>query len=95
MPSLVDLYKDYKDKVQFVFLAHDDKNKVIDYLKKNKFNLPVYFEKTKAPTALNSLSLPTTYLIDKHSNIVIKEVGAADWDSKKLRNLLDTLLIKD
>jgi len=94
MPSLAALHKDYGDKVDFLFVAHDKKDKVTAYLKKNNFNFPVYFEKSKAPEILKSSSLPTTYILDSKGNIVVNEVGAADWNSENLRTLLDSLLVE-
>lgn len=95
MPSLVALHKDYGDKVKFVFLANDDRDKVESYLVKNNYALPVYFKNTKAPKELDSSSLPTTYIINKKGEIVLKEIGAADWNTKKLRTLLDNLLLEE
>lgn len=92
IPSLVELHKDYGDKVNFIFLANDDKQKVSAYLDKYNYDIPVLFENTDAPKEINSSSLPTTHIIDKKGNIILEEVGVADWNSQKVRTLLDTLL---
>ncbi|WP_394975817.1 TlpA family protein disulfide reductase [uncultured Croceitalea sp.] len=94
MPSLMALHDDYGSKVKFIFLAKDDKEKVKSYLAKNNYEIPVLFEKTKSPKGLESSSLPTTYILDKRGNIILKEIGAADWNSKKVRELLDNLLLE-
>ena len=47
----------------------------------------------QAPELLQSNSLPTNYIIDAKGNIIIKETGAADWNSAKVRTLLDELLL--
>ena len=95
MPSFIKLHKDYKDKVKFVFLASDEKEKVSAYLEKNAYNIPVFFDPNRAvrPRILDASSLPTTYVIDKSGNILIKEIGFADWNSEKVRTLLDSLLV--
>ena len=41
---------------------------------------------------LETNSIPASYLIDSNGNIVIDKVGAADWNSDKVRELLDNLL---
>ena len=92
MPSLVSLYSDYEDRVEFIFLANDKKDKVKSYLLKNKYEIPVLFKRTQSPKEFDSSSLPTTYILDKRGNIVVKEVGAANWNSDEVRKLLDTLL---
>ena len=44
MPSFQKLYDDYADKVSFLFVAHDEKEKVNAYLTKKGYTLPVYYE---------------------------------------------------
>ncbi|WP_298517813.1 TlpA disulfide reductase family protein [uncultured Kordia sp.] len=92
MPSLNNLYKDYGDKITFVFLANDDKEKVNSYLEKNGYDLPVYYTKANEPKELISPGIPTTFLIDDQGNIVMKEVGSYNWNSTNVRNQIDELL---
>jgi thiol-disulfide isomerase/thioredoxin len=92
MPSLNDLYADYKDKITFVFIANDKKEKVNAYLESNNFELPVYYATAKAPEKLHSSSIPATFLIDDQGNIVMKEIGSANWNSTNVRNQIDELL---
>lgn len=92
MPSFVELYSDYKDKVAFVFVANDEKIKVEAFLQKKGYELPVYFQSTTTPQQLESSSIPVTYIIDKNGNIVVNRSWVADWNSKSTRALLDSLL---
>ncbi|AXG70845.1 thiol-disulfide oxidoreductase ResA [Kordia sp. SMS9] len=92
MPSLNNLYVDYKDKITFVFLANDTMKSVEAYLEKNTYDFPVYYSKEKEPIELQSSSIPTTYLIDDQGTIVMKEVGAYNWNSTSVRNQIDELL---
>jgi len=92
MPSLNELYKDYGDKITFVFLANDKIKSVNSYLKKNEYNLPVYYSKDNEPEELRSPNIPTTYLIDDQGNIVMKEVGSYNWNSINVRNQIDEML---
>jgi thiol-disulfide isomerase/thioredoxin len=94
MPSLQKLYDDYGDKMVFVFLTSDDKQKVDNFIAKKEFTLPVYYQTTKAPTKLYTNSLPTTYLIDQNGKILIEEVGASDWNGSAMREILDELLVE-
>ena len=54
--------------------------------------MPVFFHVTKVPEEINSTSLPTTFIINKDGAIVANKVGAADWNSEKVRSLLDLQL---
>jgi len=92
MPGMQDLYNQYGDRVTFLFVAHDEPERVRDFIEKNGYTFPVYFEMNSAPEELGSNSLPTTYVIDSKGRIAVEKVGAADWNSKKVRNLLDDLL---
>lgn len=91
-PSFQELYNDYKDKVVFMFVTNDPVDKVKAFKEKNEYTLPVYYEKNSAPTELYSTSLPSSYVIDKKGNIVVKKFRAADWNSSKFRVMLDELL---
>ncbi len=92
MPSYQDLYNDYKDKMIFVFAANDDQDKVNKFLKDKNYHLPVYFPVTRAPNELQTNALPTTFIIDKAGRIVVDKTGAADWNSGKVRKMLDDLI---
>ncbi|MFS4494691.1 TlpA family protein disulfide reductase [Maribacter sp. 2308TA10-17] len=92
MPSLHSLYIDYADKIEFVLVTNEDQEKIANFLLKNKYDFPVYFEQKSRPISLSSTSIPTTYLIDANGKIIIKKVGAADWNSDQFRNTLNGLL---
>ena len=92
MPDLSDLYDDYKEDVVFLFVAHDQKEKVDIFLEKHQYDLPVYYELREAPMELQTNSLPTTYIISTTGKIVVSEKGAASWNSDQTRKLLDELI---
>lgn len=94
MPSFQQLYEAYGSNVQFVFYANDELERVQSFMVKKKYSFPVYIAGTEVPAELEHPSIPTTYIIDTQGNIVLKEVGAADWDSRAVFDLLDRLLSK-
>ena len=94
LPAIQKLYSDYADKVNFLLLTHEEKAVVQRFLDDEEYDLPVYSPQMQAPEILRSSSIPTTFIIDSQGNIVIEETGAADWNSKKVRQLLDDLLSK-
>ncbi len=89
MPSMQQLYNDYSDKAVFLFVTNDDHDAVNKFIEKGNYTLPVYQAVSTTPTLLQSRSLPTTFLISEEGNIVIKKIGAADWNADKVRKLLD------
>ncbi|MBT8311391.1 MAG: TlpA family protein disulfide reductase [Flavobacteriaceae bacterium] len=94
MPSLDTLYGDYKDQVRFLFIARDQKERVTNYLEKEGYDFPVYFERGLTPKKLYYGGLPTTYILDKSGKITVAHSGAADWNAPEVRDLLDSLLVK-
>ncbi|GGE28449.1 TlpA family protein disulfide reductase [Psychroflexus planctonicus] len=91
MPDLQELYNTHKGEVDFYFIARDEKDAVFNFLAKEDYNLPIYFEKQNPPDLLQSNQLPTTYVIDKKGNIWIKKTGAASWNSNEINNLIQRL----
>ena len=94
LPSIQKLYADYGGHVNFILLTNENPDIVQRFVDKKGYTLPIYFPKMEPPGTLYSNSLPTNYIIDSKGKIIVKEKGAADWDSKKVRNLLDSLLSK-
>lgn len=92
LPSIEQLYSDYGDQVDFVLLTHEDSEVVRRFLEKKGLDLPVFTPRMQAPEQLYSRSIPTNYLIDGTGKILIKETGAADWNSIRVRAVLDKLL---
>lgn len=94
LPSIQELYKDYGDKVDFVLITHEDPKDIQTFIEKKQFDLPVYLPRMKTPTALMERTIPTNYVLDKNGKVIVKEQGATDWNSEKMRSILDTLLVQ-
>ncbi len=94
LPGIQQLYTDYGDKVNFVLLSQEEPEVVQRFMIKKGYDLPVYSPQMQAPEILQETSIPTNYLIDARGNIIIKETGAADWNSEKVRDRLDGLLLE-
>jgi thiol-disulfide isomerase/thioredoxin len=92
MPSMQSLYEDYGDRVDFYFASNEEKEILMQFLKKNEYTLPVYRFNIQPPLQLQSKSIPATFVISKKGRIVIKKTGPADWNSEKVREILDMLL---
>jgi len=92
MPGFQKLYDEYGDRVSFLFVANDKKDKVQKFIKNKGYTFPVYFPVSNAPQRMQSSSLPTTYFLDTEGKIHVYQVGAADWNSQKVKEVLDNLL---
>lgn len=91
MPDLQKLYTDYKDEVDFYFITSEAPKVVKPFLERENYTLPVYYFLSSPPDVLKSSSLPTTFLIGKDGDIIMKKTGAANWNSKTVRATIDKL----
>ena len=93
MPTIQKLYEAKGDKVKFVLVAIQDKPKKINsFLQENKYTMPVY--EPKSPISVNMMPhvFPTTYILNKKGEIVLKETKTRDWNDAEINQLLDKLL---
>src|SRR5690554_142531 len=94
MPSFQKLYDAYGSNVDFYFVTSEEPEKVQRFLDKRNYTLPTFLQTYEAPKQMQSRVLPTTYVLSKDGEIVINETGTANWNSSKMRDLLDRLLEK-
>lgn len=95
IPMIQDLYKDYKDKMIFILVTNESREKVMEYYTKNNYNLPTYNSLSNPPkNFLKTNKIPYSFLIDTKGKILIEKKGPANWNSTKVRNLIDNSLQK-
>lgn len=93
MPMIHKLYKDYKNKVIFILVTNENSEKVTPFFNKNDYHFPVYNSLSNPPMLFTKTnSIPATYLIDKNGFVRMAKTGAANWNSDKVRKLIDQLL---
>ena len=92
MPNIEKLYQEYQDRVQFLLVTHEEQKTVLRFLEKRQLQIPFYQPQTKSPEELSSTSIPATFIIGKDGTIHVDELGAANWNSHAVRELLDSLL---
>jgi thiol-disulfide isomerase/thioredoxin len=91
MPNLQKLHDAYKDKVVFLFVSNEKKEKIEAFLSENKYSFNV-FTPLENPSEFEVSSIPRTLLINKEGKIIIDKEGAANWNSETVRETLDDLL---
>lgn len=92
MPSMDELYKDYKDKVVFLFVSNEDHEVIAKFKSKHDFSFNVHSAASTYPKAFDVSSIPRTFILNKSGAIAVDKSGAADWNSNTIRKLLDELL---
>lgn len=92
MPSIENLYLDYKDNVNFILVTNENKALTDAFLQKQELTLPIYRYQSKEPKLLSSKTIPATFILNKRGKIVVMEKGTHNWNSKNVRELLDNLI---
>ncbi|MEY8870199.1 TlpA family protein disulfide reductase [Meridianimaribacter flavus] len=92
--SIQDLYNDYNENVVFLLVSDESPEVINAFLDKKGYNIQIFNPLTKYPEDLSSRSIPRTFIIDREGYLVVDKNGAANWNSDKVREQLDELLIK-
>lgn len=75
----------------FLLVSPEQPEPVAAFMKRYRYDLPVFLEASPMPDAFGLRALPTTYVVDRAGNIVVRHRGAADWDRDAVRDLLRSL----
>ena len=95
MPNMAELYNQYKenDNIVFLYLSKEDADTIIDYIPKDDSlgQLPIYKVVTD-DELFSTRGIPTTFIVNRNGEIVIKDVGSAVWNDQSVVDYLDKLL---
>ncbi len=92
MPSLASLYSKIKNEpVFFAAVSRENPNVVKNYLSKSGLNLPVYGMSDSSMISEMVSALPTTLILSKKGDIVLRRTGSMDWDNPETLKLIRDL----
>lgn len=95
LPSLQKLYESYGDRVEFVLIANEESDKLKQFLTANGYTIPVYRQLEALPEALESSSIPATFVVDKSGRVQVSERRAKNWNSESVHQILDDLIVSE
>ena len=91
--SLVALRRAIPDtSLSFALIAAQRREPVADFVRRRGLTLPVYLEATRAPAVYGFNAVPTTWIVDRAGRIVLRQRGAARWDTPAMIALIRSLL---
>ena len=98
MPAMEKLYQTLKNE-NFEILAistrdpRETRAKVVDFVQEYGYTFPILFDETAAavPSFYRTGSIPTSFLIDTKGRVVARLIGAYEWDSDEIVQLLREL----
>jgi len=94
MPSINALYDKLKTNPNVVILMVDVDNKAEqsqEFMRKNKYSLPVFTPASAIPPEYLGSAIPTTLVLNKAGKIVFKHEGGADYTNPEFLAYLEKL----
>ena len=95
MPSMVELYENYKDdeRIEFLYLSREKMNVIKNFIPndENLQKLPLY-KITSDDEFFATKAIPTTFIINRQGVIVVEDVGSAYWNDRSVIEYLNNLL---
>lgn len=94
MPEIQKLYDKFKDNknIDFYLITNESVTKMKNFVERKGYNFPVYQSTGSTPISFRSKSIPTTFVINKSNEIVIKKTGAANWGGEKMIEIVNELI---
>lgn len=94
MPEIQKLYDTFKNNSEIVFLivSSEDFATIKTFVQKNTYSFPVFISSFGTPRAFEFSSIPTTFVINKKGQIVVRTTGATNWSGSKTVELLNNLI---
>lgn len=93
MPGIQKLYETKGDQMVIVLITMKDKpEKFVPFLQENHYSMPVYEASSLLPKQLIPGSFPTTYILNKKGEIVLKEIKSVDWGSDEALSMVQKFI---
>ena len=92
LPGIQDLYHEFGNDVNFVFVSNESREKIREFAKKHDYEDLPFFISGTMPRDFLTNSIPTTYIIDKKGVVRLRKQGAARWNASKTETLLKQLI---
>lgn len=92
LKGIQSLYEDYGDRMDFYIITDEEREPVEAFMQEHEFTFPVTYLIIGTQSPLDATEPPQSYIIDEKGWIVIDQKGIADWDTSRVRKLVDQLL---
>jgi thiol-disulfide isomerase/thioredoxin len=95
MPSMEALYNRFKESGLEILAVNsgEDQEEVLSFMKSNGLSFPALLDVDgKVSGAYGIQAIPTTFLIDREGNIILRMVGSLDWNTPKIHTAMESLL---
>lgn len=98
MPYMVELYENYKDEedIIFLYLSREKLEVIKNYIPKDESlqQLPIYKIITDDEFFATS-GIPTTFIVNSDGEVIVKDLGSAFWNDESVFKFIDNLIGKN
>lgn len=97
MPSIEALATSLKgnpevESIRFLLVSLDEDPAIaVEFARRRKLDLPIYFLRSKDRRTFDSTQIPTTYVISKSGEVVYERRGMAKYDTRRFERFLTAL----
>ena len=95
MPYMAELYENYKDEedIIFLYLSREKLEVIKNYIPKDESlqQLPIYKIITDDEFFATS-GIPTTFIINSGGEVIVKDLGSAFWNDESVFTFIDKLI---
>ena len=95
MPSMESLYNRYRDRGLEILAVNCQENEsdVTAFMRNNRLSFPTALDTDgKISGSYGIQAIPTTFLVDREGNIILRMVGSINWDTQEIHAALEALL---
>ncbi len=98
MPYMAELYENYKDEedIIFLYLSREKLEIIKNYIPKDESlqQLPIYKIITDDEFFATS-GIPTTFIVNSEGEVIVKDLGSAFWNDESVFKFIDNLIGKN
>ena len=98
MPYMAELYENYKDEedIIFLYLSREKLEIIKNYIPKDESlqQLPIYKIITDDEFFATS-GIPTTFIVNSDGEVIVKDLGSAFWNDESVFEFIDNLIGKN
>ena len=95
MPSMESLYRQFRDRGFEIIAvnARENEQEVAAFMRDHDLTFPALLDLDgRVGSNYGIHAIPTSYLVDREGNIVLRKVGSIDWDTPEIRTAIEMLL---
>ena len=95
MPSMESLYRRFSDRGLEILAVNlrESEQEVAGFMRRYDLSFPAVLDLDgRIGTTYGVQAIPTTFLVDREGNIILRKIGSLDWDSPDIRRAMEQLL---